>query len=302
MKYRRYLWDEIIGRLPKPRMALNPRTRQVFDEPEYRGYEVVLDVYRDVFAYGILLVPKKMRPRERRPVVVCQHGLEGRPKDVADPGHLNPDYNQYACHLAERGFITFSPQNPYIGEDVFRQVQRRAHPLKKTLFSFVLSQNERILDWLQTLPFVDRKRIGLYGLSYGGFTAMRIPALLERYCLSICSANYGDWTRKVTTLRDPYGYGLTTEYEMPEFDLGNTFSHAEMSWLICPRPFMVERGHHDQVTPDEWVGYEYAKTQRHYTLLGLAGKTEIEYFDGGHRINAERTFEFLSKHLNWPRR
>lgn len=75
-----------------------------------------------------------------------------------------------------------------------------------------------------------------------------------------------------------------------------------MSWLICPRPFMVERGHHDQVTPDEWVGYEYAKTQRHYTLLGLADKTEIEYFDGGHRINAERTFEFLSKHLNWPRR
>ncbi len=302
VKYRRYLWDEIIGRLPTSRMALNPRTRQVFDEPEYRGYEVVLDVYRDVFAYGILLVPKKMRPRERRPVVVCQHGLEGRSKDVADPGHLNPDYNQYACHLAERGFITFSPQNPYIGEDLFRQIQRRAHPLKKTLFSFVLSQNERILDWLQSLPFVDRKRIGFYGLSYGGFTAMRIPALLERYCLSICSANYGDWTRKVSTLREPYGYGLTTEYEMPEFDLGNTFNHAEMSWLICPRPFMVERGHHDQVTPDEWVGYEYAKTQRHYALLGLADKTEIEYFDGGHRINAEGTFEFLSKHLNWPRR
>ena len=299
-KYRRYLWDEIIGRLPKPKMAGNPRTRQVFDEPKYRGYEVVLTLYDSVFAYGILLVPKRMRRGERRPVVVCQHGLEGRPQSVADPSFLDPDYSQYACRLAERGFVTFAPQNPYIGRDAFRQVQRRAHALKLTLFSFVVRQHERILDWLETLPFVDPQRIAFYGLSYGGFTAMRIPALLERYCLSICSANFGDWTRKLASLEDPYSYVLTAEYEMPEFDVGNTFNHAEMSWLICPRPFMVERGHHDGVTPDESVGSEYAKTRRHYVLLGLEDKTEIEYFDDGHRINARGSFEFLAKHLGWP--
>src|SRR5256885_7994777 len=38
-----------------------------------------------VFAYGILLVPKGIPAGERRPVVVCQHGLEGRPQDAADP-------------------------------------------------------------------------------------------------------------------------------------------------------------------------------------------------------------------------
>ena len=43
-----------------------------------------MDVFPDVIAYGILLLPKDIKPGEKRPVVVCQHGLEGRPQDVAD--------------------------------------------------------------------------------------------------------------------------------------------------------------------------------------------------------------------------
>ena len=65
-----------------PLLPPHPRTRQVYDEPKCTGYEVVLDVFPDVIAYGILLVPKDIKPGERRPVVVCQHGLEGRPQDV----------------------------------------------------------------------------------------------------------------------------------------------------------------------------------------------------------------------------
>ena len=59
-------------------------------------------------------------------------------------------------------------------------------------------------------------------------------------------------------------------------------------------------GHDDGVAPDEWVAWEYAKVRRHYTKLGLAGKTEIEFFNGPHRINAEGTFRFLRRHLDWP--
>ncbi|HSH16796.1 MAG TPA: hypothetical protein VLD18_12220, partial [Verrucomicrobiae bacterium] len=92
----------------------------------------------------------------------------------------------------------------------------------------------------------------------------------------------------------------TNEYDMPEWNLGNTFNYAELSWLIFPRPFMVERGHDDGVAPDEWVAYEYAKTRRHYVKLGLGDRTEIEFFNGPHTINGEGTFEFLHRHLNWP--
>ena len=77
----------------------------------------MLDVWPDVFAYGILLVPKDLRPGERRPVVVCQHGLEGRPSDVADPKIDNHFYHHFGASLAEEGFVMYAPQNPYIGDD-----------------------------------------------------------------------------------------------------------------------------------------------------------------------------------------
>jgi hypothetical protein len=55
---------------------------------------------------------------------------------------------------------------------------------------------------------------------------------------------------------------------MFEFDLGNTFNYAEMAALIAPRSFMVERGHNDGVSIDEYVAFEYAKVRRLYAKLG----------------------------------
>jgi len=75
-----------------------------------------------------------------------------------------------------------------------------------------------------------------------------------------------------------------------------------MAYLIAPRPFMVERGHHDLVASDRWVAYEYAKVKWLYAQLAIPDRTEIECFNGGHAINGQATFEFLHKHLNWPKR
>ena len=54
--------------------------------------------------------------------------------------------------------------------------------------------------------FVDPERIAFYGLSYGGKTAMRVPAIVERYCLSICSADFNEWIWKNVSSRSPYSY------------------------------------------------------------------------------------------------
>ena len=177
--YRTAFRDDVIGRFDDPLLPPNARSRKVYDEPKYTGYEVVVDVFPDVIAYGILIVPKGIKEGEKRPVVVCQHGLEGRPQFVADPKVNNKSYNQYAIRLAERGFITFAPQNLYIFQDRFRTLQRKANPLKKTLFSIIVPQHQQITDWLQTLPYVDPARIAFYGLSYGGKSAMRIPPLVS---------------------------------------------------------------------------------------------------------------------------
>jgi len=298
---RKYFSEEVIGKLPAATLKPNPRSRIIYENKDFTGYEVALDIHENVFAYGILLVPTKIKAGEKRPVVVCQHGLEGKPTDVCEPDKKTQYYNSFGAELARKGYIVFAPQNPYLGRDLFRELQRKANPLGLSLFSFIVQQHQITLDWLKTLPFVQPDKIGFYGLSYGGKTAMRVPAILKDYCLSICSGDFNEWVGK-NVLVDYHGsYMWTYEYEMYEFNLGQTFNYAEMAMLIAPRPFMVERGHSDGVGIDEMVGWEYAKVRRFYAFLGIPEKTEIEFFKGGHEINSKDTFAFLKKHLGWPK-
>jgi dienelactone hydrolase len=295
--------DEVMGRLPAPTVPANPQTKKSYDETSWTGYDVTLDLYPDVFAWGVLLLPKDLKPGERRPVVVCQHGLEGVPADTITQDPKASGYQYYkgfSARLAEQGFVVFAPHNPYRGHDNFRVLQRKANPLRLSLFSFIIAQHERVLEWLSAQPFVDPQRIGFYGLSYGGKTAMRVPAVLDRYALSICSGDFNEWVKKNATVDLPLSYMFTIEYEMPEWNLGHTFNYAEMAALIAPRPFMVERGHSDGVGIDEMVAYEYAKVRRLYDRMGLGERTNIEFFNGPHTINGKGTFEFLQKNLNWP--
>ena len=304
-KMRETMHDELIGRLPKPTIPINPRTRLVIQDKEYRGYEVVLDVYPDVIASGVLLLPNDFKKGERRPVVVCQHGLEGTPMDTIDDSESRAyrAYKSFSVQLVKQGYIVYAPQNPYRGYDAFRTLQRKSNPLGRTLFSYIIPQHLVTLRWLSSLPQVDPERIGFYGLSYGGKTAVRVPPFLPPtesepgYCLSICSADFNEWVSKNASTDAPFSYVWTPEYEIFEWDMGNLANYAELAMLMAPRPFMVERGHDDGVGIDEWVAWEFAKVRRHYAKLGIADDTEIEFFNGPHTINGKGTFDFLKRHL-----
>ncbi|MDB4379199.1 hypothetical protein N9Z59_02705, partial [Akkermansiaceae bacterium] len=297
--YRNYFSEKVIGRFNDELLEPNPRTRRIEINDKVEAYEVVLDVFKDAsfFAYGILILPNDLKSGESRPCVVCQHGLEGRPQSTI--GEKDEHYyGAFAAKLAERGYITFAPQNLYIFEDRFRTLQFKANSIGRTLFSLMVPQHQQITDWLGRLDFVDAERIGFYGLSYGGKSAMRIPPLVDNYCLSICSADFNDWVWKNASTRSPYSYSNKAEYEIFEFDLGSTFNYSEMAALIAPRPFMVERGHFDGVAPDERVALEFAKVRHLYSAkLGLGERAEIEWFVGPHKINGKGTFEFLDRWL-----
>lgn len=299
-EYRKTFHEEILGSFQDPMLPANAHTRKVYDNERWTGYEVQLDVYPQLQAAGILLIPKDLKQGERRPVVVTQHGRDGYPQKLIEDGFTA--YNHTASKLADRGFIVYAPYNPYRGEDKYRWLVRKATNIGKSMFSFIIAQHDQTLQWLGTLPFVDQKRIAFYGLSFGGETAMRVPSVLEGYCLSICSGDFGDYTRKVVDTHFVRGFMNSMEWEIPVFNMGSTFSHAEMAYLIFPRPFMVERGHDDLVQQSDWVSYEFGKVRYLYDQFGLGGKTEIEYFNGGHSMRGDGTFEFLHKHLDWPRR
>ena len=90
------------------------------------------------------------------------------------------------------------------------------------------------------------------------------------------------------------------EWEMFYFNLGSTFDYSEMAFLMIPRPFMAERGHHDTVSDDTWAAKEFADIRWMYDQLGIGGRAEIEYHNGGHTMQKQGTFDFIHKHLNWP--
>ncbi len=297
-RFRALFRDEAMGRFEEPLLPFNPRSRLVKETDQWRAYDVVLDVYPELFAWGLLVLPKDLKPGERRPVVVCQHGRDGLPRNLLDAN--SSGYRNVAAVLAEQGFITFAPHNLYRGEDRYRWLSRKANTVKATLFSFIIASHDQMLRWLDAQPFVDGSRIAFYGLSYGGETAVRVPPLLEKYCLSICSGDFNQWTRKVASTDQPFSFMRTIEWEMPYWNLGQTFDYAEMAYLMVPRPFMVERGHLDLVGRDPWVAHEYAKVRWLYAQLGLADRTEIEFFQGGHSMHAVGTFDFLHRHLRWP--
>lgn len=298
--YRAEFRERIIGDLNRPLIAAAPRSRLAYDDAELRGYEVVIDVLPDVFLYGILLVPRNLQDGERRAVVVCQHGLEGRAESTVAGD--NTSYRDFATRLARRGFVTFSPQHLYRGGDQFRTLQRKANPLGLSLFSVMVAQHRQLLDWLGQLAFVDAQRIAFYGISYGGKSAMRIPAILDGYALSICSSDFSDWIWRTVSNRFDGGYLGHSEYEIFEFDLGETFNYGEMAALICPRPFMVEEFHHSGLFAERSRG-EFARVQLLYENLGISQRTRTTYY-GSYLSNlayAEReTFDFLHEHLRWP--
>lgn len=302
-KRRARVYDELIGRLPHRRLPPRPRSRLLLDRPRYRAFEIKLEVFRDIFASGILLLPKDLREGERRPVVVCQHGLESLAMDtISREPRAFRFYKAFAEELCLRGFIVYSPQNPYRGRDAFRVIQRMSNPLGRSLFSYIIPQHEQTVAWLGSLPQVDPQRIGFYGLSYGGKTAMRVPPFVSGYCLNICSGDYTRWIRSIAGNDTRYNYIFTSEYEIPEWNMGHVAGYAELAMLMAPRPFMVEQGLKDGGAPPEWVEQEFQRFRRFYDRIGIGDRTEIEFFDGPHTIHGVGTFRFLHKHLNWPMR
>jgi hypothetical protein len=297
-QYRAYFHEEVQGRFDDELLPPNPRTRLFHESERWTGYDVVLDVFPDFVAWGVLVLPRDLQPGERRPVVVVQHGRNGLPENLLVKDHGS--YRRVAARLAERGFIAFVPHNLYRAETRYRPLNRKANTIKATLYSFLVHQHDQILRWLNTLEFVDGSRIAFYGNSFGGETALRVPPVLEGYALSICASYFNQWTRKVAGTDYPFSYIFTDEWEVPVFNAGHTFDHSELSYLMVPRPFMVERGHHDHVAHDEWVAHEYARVRRLYAMLGLADRTAIEFFQGGHGMRLECTLDFLHKHLAWP--
>src|SRR5258705_2195635 len=88
----------MLGRLPPPSAPMNPHSRRSYNDARWEGYEVSLDLFPDVFAYGVLLVPKNIKACDRRPVLVAQHGLNGTPQPMFQQAEVDKPWGTYCYY------------------------------------------------------------------------------------------------------------------------------------------------------------------------------------------------------------
>jgi len=122
-----------------------------------------------------------------------------------------------------------------------------------------------------------------------------VPEELAEFEIWEASAGYGSVGY--------FGWNSISKRMAMYYMTGDEFHAREFIRLAFPdEKAMQEIAEIDGVAPDEWVAYEYATVRRLYTVLGIPERTRIEFFNGGHQINAQGTFDFLHRWLSWPKR
>ena len=155
----------------------------------------------------------------------------------------------------------------------------------------------RALDYLETRPEVDMKRIGLTGISGGGAMTWYTAAVDERIAVAapVCST---------------FTYGSQAEHWLARGQCDCIYYNNTYAWdfpivgaLIAPRPLMIISGRRDSIFPPDGYHEVFQRAKRVYDLYAGASSERITEVDDdvGHSdppkfLNAAR--EWMQRWLN----
>jgi dipeptidyl-peptidase-4 len=236
--------------------------------------------------HGALLRPRNVVPGKRYPAVVMVYGGPG----------VQVVQNRWAArliwqHLADRGIVVFELDNrgtPSRGRAFERATYGKLGELE-------LADQLAGLDWLESLPFVDRDRVGIYGHSYGGFMAglamLRAPT---RFRVGIAGSPVVDfalydsgYTERYmgTPASNPTGYAAT--------DLTRLASHLEGKLLVL-HALMDENVHFQNSAR---LVDALASAGKHFDLMVFPGERHGYQSTDARRYAAERVVDYFTKNL-----
>jgi dipeptidyl-peptidase-4 len=138
--------------------------------------------------YYKILKPKNLVPGKRYPVVVDVYGGPGvQQVQRSWGGGPSGFFKQY---LVQQGYIVFTLDN--------RGSAGRGVRFKTAIYhhmSHVEVQDQVVgVNYLKTLPYVDPKRIGVFGWSYGGYmTLMCMMQASDVFTVGVAGAPVTDW-------------------------------------------------------------------------------------------------------------
>ena len=248
-----------------------------------------LALYRrflDVFTRGVRLARENCErveiPYEGRVIAglyVRAEGVDGRAPVLVQVNGLDSTKEMkyrvgLPAWLARRGVSSLVIDQPGSGEAL------RLHGLAARFDSEHWAS--RVVDWLETRDDVDRERIGLEGVSLGGYYCPRAVAFEPRFaCGVVWGANH-DWRdvqkkrlQKEGSFPVPH-YWQHVQWVWGASDLDDFMRIAENVHLdgVLDRikvPFLVTHGQKDSQIPMTWA-------QRTYEQLINSPKRELKIF------------------------
>lgn len=262
---------------------------EVLEDHIRRHLRIRSDSEDSIPAY--LLLPKTLAS-PRVPALLCLHQTVAQGKEEPCGIQGDPELAT-ALELVRRGYVCIVPDTIGFGERIPRGAQPyhdsivfyRKHP-EWSFFGKMIWDVSRIIDYVQTLPFVDPKRIGSIGHSHGAYGTLFAAAFEPRISLAIASCGFTPFRNDPTPDRWSHATALLPQLGFYLPDVASIpFDWQHVCSLMAPRPLYIWYSTRDSIFPGtENLDGLLKDVRAVYDLYGAGTAFAWQAFDGPHRF------------------
>jgi dienelactone hydrolase len=293
--------EQIMGPLPgkEKRSALEVKFSENIDCGSYIRQLLTYVSEPDSRTPAYLLIPKDaLHFHVKFPAILALH-----PTDM-EFGHrvvveqLRNNYRAYALDLAERGYVVLAPAYPLMAN---YQPDLKALGYSSGTMKAIWD-NVRGLDLLDSLPYVNRAKIGAIGHSLGGHNAIYTAVFDSRIKVVVSSCGFDSFV----DYHDGNIAGWTSERYMPKLlDYSGRlqdvpFDFHELLGALAPRPVFINAPLYDTNFKSQSVDEIVHAAEPVYHLFHARQNLHVEHPDCGHDFPPEMrvaAYGFLDKAL-----
>lgn len=249
----------------------------ISDEGNFTIERLIVEVSPGLSSYGLLFVPKG---EGKHPYVSVLHGGAGT-CEIVSSLYNSANYRDLAMRIMKKtNAVIYAPQIMLWSDEYNRNESEKSDNIGRDLklkqigssmAAIEIFKIIRTVDYIIEYSPIDRNRMGIAGLSYGGFYALACAALDTRYKATLSSGFFNN--------RFIYHRG-----DWVWFDSGSKFLDVEIAKLICPRALCVEVGEKDHLfAPDEFDPLS-SEVENMYYKLGVKGNFRAHMHPGAHEV------------------